>query len=179
MHCPQHAVSLHVISPQLPSSAMHNSAAIHVQHAQHSMHCLHSIQQQLCAAHTAVSASRIPSICYQLHLQPGVTWLCCTVTLVYLMQVRVTGAQYGKWGKQKYGLKPQKLDALDFYPDRLRELWRAMQEEQVSPALSSQPLPCASCWLQCGHVTKLSYCMIQLASRRTSRMFHASVSHLG
>lgn len=44
----------------------------------------------------------------------------------------MTGAQYGKWGREKYGVKPQKLDALDFYPDRLRELWRAMQEEQVS-----------------------------------------------
>lgn len=47
------------------------------------------------------------------------------------MQVRVTGAQYGKWGREKYGLKPQKVDALEFYPDRLQELWRNIQEEQV------------------------------------------------
>lgn len=47
------------------------------------------------------------------------------------MQVRVTGAQYGKWGREKYGVKPQKLDALEFYPDRLQELWRNIQEEQV------------------------------------------------
>lgn len=46
--------------------------------------------------------------------------------------MRVTGAKYGKWGRDKYGIKPQKLDALEFYPDRLQELWRAMQEEQVS-----------------------------------------------
>lgn len=46
-------------------------------------------------------------------------------------QVRVTGAQYGKWGREKYGLKPQKLDALEFYPDRLKELWSNIQKEQV------------------------------------------------
>ena len=47
------------------------------------------------------------------------------------VQVRVSGAQYGKWGREKYGLKPQKIDALEFYPDRLRELWARIQEEQV------------------------------------------------
>lgn len=45
--------------------------------------------------------------------------------------MRVTGAQYGKWGREKYGLKPQKLDALEFYPDRLKELWSNIQKEQV------------------------------------------------
>jgi len=47
------------------------------------------------------------------------------------VQVRVVGAQYGKWGREKYGVKPQKVDALEFYPDRLRELWERIQEEQV------------------------------------------------
>ena len=46
-------------------------------------------------------------------------------------QVRVIGARYGKWGREKYGAKPQKVDALEFYPDRLRELWDRIQEEQV------------------------------------------------
>lgn len=43
----------------------------------------------------------------------------------------MTGAQYGKWGRDKYGVKPKKVDALEFYPDRLQELWRQIQEEQV------------------------------------------------
>ncbi len=51
--------------------------------------------------------------------------VCCPV------QVRVIGARYGKWGRDKYGAKPQKVDALEFYPDRLRELWDRIQEEQV------------------------------------------------
>ncbi|KAL3133713.1 hypothetical protein ABBQ32_008207 [Trebouxia sp. C0010 RCD-2024] len=55
--------------------------------------------------------------------------------------VRVTGAQYGKWGREKYGLKPQKVDALEFYPDRLQELWRNIQEEQG--AAKSKALPTA------------------------------------
>ena len=52
-------------------------------------------------------------------------------------QVRVTGAQYGKWGREKYGLKPQKLDALEFYPDRLKELWSSIQKEQVCPSATA------------------------------------------
>ncbi|DBA75042.1 hypothetical protein WJX77_009599 [Trebouxia sp. C0004] len=44
--------------------------------------------------------------------------------------VRVIGARYGKWGRDRYGAKPQKVDALEFYPDRLRELWDRIQEEQ-------------------------------------------------
>ena len=43
----------------------------------------------------------------------------------------MTGAQYGKWGREKYGLKPKKIDALEFYPDRLQELWTQIQKEQV------------------------------------------------
>ena len=73
---------------------------------------------------------------------PEMPGLQCVLTVVRLMQVRVTGAQYGKWGREKYGIKPQKLDALDFYPDRLQELWRNIQEEQVSPVVASQPLLC-------------------------------------
>ena len=48
--------------------------------------------------------------------------------------MRVTGAQYGKWGREKYVLKPKKVDALEFYPDRLQELWTQIQKEQVCPS---------------------------------------------
>lgn len=167
MRCPQHAVSLDVISPQLPSSTMHNSAAVHVQHA---------ATQPALSARCSISMQHkqqcLPTGFHQcmLHLQPEVTCLYHTVTVVWLMQVRVTGAQYGKWGKDKYGLKPQKLDALDFYPDRLRELWRAMQEEQVCPALCSRPLLC--CWPQCGHLTIHSCLVIHLTIKK---MFRDSV----
>lgn len=97
-------------------------------------------------------------------------------TLVGPMQVRVTGAQYGKWGREKYGLKPQKVDALEFYPDRLQELWRNIQEEQVGcchfhhgrccvcvphTTLLTRPYHClshsaAACvlWRNCGHCSR-------------------------
>lgn len=29
-------------------------------------------------------------------------------------------------------MKPQKVDALEFYPERLEELWKQIQEEQVN-----------------------------------------------
>lgn len=28
-------------------------------------------------------------------------------------------------------MKPRKVDALEFYPERLQELWKQIQEEQV------------------------------------------------
>lgn len=47
------------------------------------------------------------------------------------VQVRVVGAQYGQWGRSRYGMKPTKVDALEFYPERLEQLWKEIQEEQV------------------------------------------------
>jgi hypothetical protein len=32
-----------------------------------------------------------------------------------LLQVTVVGATMGAWGREKYGLKPTKVDALEFY----------------------------------------------------------------
>lgn len=43
---------------------------------------------------------------------------------------RVLGVKYGNWGKEKYGVKPVKVDALEWYRDRLTELWRLIGEEQ-------------------------------------------------
>lgn len=45
-------------------------------------------------------------------------------------QVRVVGAMLGPWGKEKYGMKPVKVDALEFYPARLEELKRQIREQE-------------------------------------------------
>ena len=37
-------------------------------------------------------------------------------------QITVTGATMGAWGREKYGLKPTKVDAFEFYQDRLTYL---------------------------------------------------------
>lgn len=55
------------------------------------------------------------------------------------VQVRVIGAQYGAWGRSRYGVKPQKVDALEFYPERLQELWKQIQEEQVTALCCKTP----------------------------------------
>jgi hypothetical protein len=46
------------------------------------------------------------------------------------MQVRVIGPLLGAWGKEKYGLKPVKVDAMEHYVDLLKHL-----KEQVGGAV--------------------------------------------
>ncbi|KAK9859822.1 hypothetical protein WJX84_005942 [Apatococcus fuscideae] len=45
-------------------------------------------------------------------------------------QVTVVGWQFGAWGLDNYGPRPQYVDALDFYTRRLRQLWKMMAEQQ-------------------------------------------------
>ncbi|KAK9845039.1 hypothetical protein WJX74_009951 [Apatococcus lobatus] len=45
-------------------------------------------------------------------------------------QVRVIGLRYGSWGLQKYGKKPVKVDALEFWPARLEHLQHEIKAEQ-------------------------------------------------
>ncbi|KAK9819826.1 hypothetical protein WJX72_002804 [[Myrmecia] bisecta] len=55
--------------------------------------------------------------------------------------VRVIGARYGKWGLDNYGKTPKKVDALKFYPARLRALLPQIKEAQAKA--SEQALPSA------------------------------------
>ncbi|KAK9864573.1 hypothetical protein WJX84_004373 [Apatococcus fuscideae] len=55
--------------------------------------------------------------------------------------VRVIGLQYGSWGIQTYGVKPVKLDALDFWPARLTKLRELILAEQ--PVARGQAMPTA------------------------------------
>lgn len=48
------------------------------------------------------------------------------------MQTTVLGATLGPWGKEKYGLKPKKVDALEWYVDRMTELRARILEEQTA-----------------------------------------------
>ena len=48
-----------------------------------------------------------------------------------LLQMRVSGLQFGKWGRDKYGKKPVKVDSLEFLTDRLQELEKEIKEQQV------------------------------------------------
>lgn len=43
---------------------------------------------------------------------------------------RVIGATMGQWGKDKYGTKPKKVDAFEYYADRMEHLWGCIQDEQ-------------------------------------------------
>lgn len=56
-------------------------------------------------------------------------------------EVRVFGALLGDWGKEKYGLKPVKRDALEYWPDYLEHLKELVKEEQAK-ALTTN-VPCA------------------------------------
>ena len=51
------------------------------------------------------------------------------------------GLQYGSWGIQTYGVKPVKLDALDFWPARLTKLRELILAEQ--PVARGQAMPTA------------------------------------
>ena len=46
------------------------------------------------------------------------------------MQVRVVGPLLGPWGKERYGSKPVKVDALEFYPAHMMELRRQIREAE-------------------------------------------------
>ena len=48
------------------------------------------------------------------------------------MQMRVLGLQYGTWGMQRYGAKPQKQDALEFYVEHIRALLPHIQAQQAA-----------------------------------------------
>jgi hypothetical protein len=45
-------------------------------------------------------------------------------------QVTVIGLQFGQWGIEKYGAAARKVDALDFYADRLQKLRSLVVEQQ-------------------------------------------------
>jgi hypothetical protein len=62
-------------------------------------------------------------------------------------QVRVVGALLGAWGLQRYGKKPAKVDALDFYPARLAELRRLIREAE--PAARCDFYPAAFVTFRC------------------------------
>lgn len=53
----------------------------------------------------------------------------------------VVGKTMGKWGTERYGLKPKKVDAFEFYCDRLAHLREEIAKEQK--AAKAKPLPSA------------------------------------
>lgn len=57
------------------------------------------------------------------------------------VQVRVIGLQYGSWGITNYGVKPVKMDALEFWPARLTKLRELILDEQ--PLARSRAMPTA------------------------------------
>lgn len=58
-------------------------------------------------------------------------------------KLTVLGAAMGAWGREKYGMKPVKVDAFEFYRDRLTELRRAIHEEQGKAQEASNVFPSA------------------------------------
>jgi hypothetical protein len=63
-------------------------------------------------------------------------------------QVRVLGATLGEWGREKYGLKPVKRDALEYLPEYLAHLRDLIKEEQA--AALDKNAPCAFVTFRCG-----------------------------
>ncbi|KAL4515648.1 hypothetical protein Ndes2437B_g07075 [Nannochloris sp. 'desiccata'] len=51
----------------------------------------------------------------------------------------VIGAKLGAWGREKYGLKPTKVDALEFYQDRLAYLKTEIDTAQIEAKKSVWP----------------------------------------
>ena len=49
---------------------------------------------------------------------------------VKIQKKTVLGSTLGEWGKEKYGVKPKKVDAFEFYADRLTFLREQIKEEQ-------------------------------------------------
>ena len=55
--------------------------------------------------------------------------------------VKVIGPTLGEWGKEKYGLKPASVDALEYYPAYLDHLRGQIHEAQA--ASRDTVVPCA------------------------------------
>ena len=72
-----------------------------------------------------------------------------------LVQVRVIGLQYGSWGITNYGVKPVKVDALDFWPARLKKLRELILDEQ--PLARSRAMPTA--FVTFKYVSLTCHCM--------------------
>ena len=67
-----------------------------------------------------------------------------------LLQTRVSGLQFGKWGRDKYGTKPVKVDTIEFLADRLQELEKEIKEQQVGQDCCGHPnlsqITSCACW---------------------------------
>ena len=61
--------------------------------------------------------------------------------------MRVLGATLGEWGREKYGLKPVKRDALEYLPEYLAHLRNMIKEEQA--AALEKDAPCAFVTFRC------------------------------
>ena len=61
--------------------------------------------------------------------------------------MRVLGATLGEWGREKYGLKPVKMDALEYLPEYLAHLRDLIKEEQA--AARETNAPCAFVTFRC------------------------------
>ena len=62
-------------------------------------------------------------------------------TCVSVAQVRVMGAMMGAWGREKYGMKPIKKDALEYWPERLERLKEEIMKETTEA--HDKTVPCA------------------------------------
>lgn len=69
-------------------------------------------------------------------------------TFCILLQTRVLGVKYGEWGRRNFpGLKPTKLDLLDWKVRRLTELRRLILAQQTK--CSQRPGPTAFVTFRC------------------------------
>ena len=57
------------------------------------------------------------------------------------------GATLGEWGREKYGLKPVKQDALEYLPEYLAHMRDMIKEEQA--AALEKNAPCAFVTFRC------------------------------
>ena len=79
-----------------------------------------------------------------------------------VMQTRVIGAKYGKWGKQNYGgWWPVKTDQMDWYVKRCKELRRLILAEQEK--CSVKPGPTAFVTFRCA-TSRFLACVINFCT---------------
>lgn len=83
---------------------------------------------------------------------------------MWLEQIRVVGPLLGEWGKEKYGLKPVKKDALEYLPEYLDHQRDLIHEEQAKALQTDAPVAFVTFkWVFVGSRHTELHCCICLA----------------
>ena len=107
-------------------------------------------KDEFVGAHLVYNTTKLAQICAQYEKTKENAYNSVDVALSNYMDEKkrakmkkrmstVTGATMGEWGREKYGLKPKKVDAFEFYVDRLEYLRAEILKEQESAKKKYHP----------------------------------------